>query len=92
MLAYAQQRKTASVLEQIGHMVEESYPEAFTRATGLGHPLRVIASSRMAAELDCWSERIGRRVTRQDVNPRTWEAAELGRSYRQFTCIMPWRY
>jgi amidase len=74
-------RRIAAVLEEMGHVVEESYPEALTGATGLGPPLRVIASSRMAAQLDYWSERIGRRVTRQDVNLRTWQSAELGRSY-----------
>ena len=41
-------RRTASVLEQVAHIVEESYPEALTGVTGLGPPLRVIASSRAA--------------------------------------------
>ena len=73
-------RSTASILAQMGHTVEDSYPEALT-STGLGPPLRVIASSRIAAELDYWSTRIGRPITGQDVNARTWQGAELGRSY-----------
>jgi amidase len=74
-------RNTASVLEQMGHTVEDSYPEALTGATGLGPPLRVIATSHMAAQLDYWSTRIGRAITSRDVNAKTWEGAELGRSY-----------
>lgn len=74
-------RNAASVLEQMGHTVEDSYPEALTGATGLGPPLRIIASSRMAAELDYWSTRIGRPITAHDLNARTWQSAELGRSF-----------
>jgi amidase len=73
--------KTASMLEQMGHIVEESYPAALTGATGLGPPLRVIATSRMAAQLDYWSDRIGRPITQHDVSRRNWEGAEMGRSY-----------
>ena len=74
-------RTTVSILEQMGHTVDDSYPQALSGATGLGPPLRVIATSRMAAQLDYWSKRIGRALTEQDVNARTWEGAELGRSY-----------
>jgi len=74
-------RKTASVLQQMGHTAEESYPEALTGATGLGQPLRVIANSHRAAELDYWSARIGRPISEQDVNARIRAAAELGRSF-----------
>jgi amidase len=74
-------RNTAAILQQLGHIVEESYPEALTGATGLGPPLRVIATSRMAAQLDYWSQRIGRAITERDVNARTWDGAEIGRSH-----------
>jgi amidase len=40
-------RKAASILEQMGHIVEESYPAALVGATGLGPPLHVIATSRI---------------------------------------------
>jgi amidase len=73
--------KTVSTLEDMGHVVEESYPTALTGRTGLGPALRVVASSNLAAELDSWGERIGRPITQQDVSPRIWEGTELGRSF-----------
>lgn len=74
-------RRTAEALEAMGHHVEESYPTALTGATGLGPPLRVAQASSLAAGLDAWGERIGRPLTPDDVSPRVWRHAELGRSY-----------
>jgi amidase len=69
------------LLEGLGHIVEESYPSALAGPTGLGpYTLGVLAASGAAATLDAWSERIGRSIGREDVEPITWARAEVGRS------------
>jgi amidase len=74
-------RSTGLLLESLGHFVEESFPPALTGPTGLGQALAIIASSPTAARLDAWSERIGRRIGEEDVEPHVWARAEQGRTY-----------
>jgi amidase len=74
-------RSTGLLLESLGHIVEESFPPALTGPTGLGQALAIIASSATAARLDAWSERIGRRIGAEDVEPHVWARAEQGRIY-----------
>jgi amidase len=69
------------LLASLGHDVEKSFPPALTGPTGLGLPLRIISASGTAAQLDAWSERIGRVITVDDVEPGTWARAEEGRTY-----------
>ena len=74
-------RRTAALLERLGHAVEESHPPALHGPTGLGGARGVLAASGLAARLDAWGARIGRPVGREEVEPATWEAAERGRRY-----------
>ena len=74
-------RRVASVLEEMGHTVEESYPPALLGPTGLGLALGIVTTSGLAAEMHAWSKRIGRPLGQEDVSSRVWESAERGRSY-----------
>jgi amidase len=73
--------ETGKLLESLGHTVEESFPAALTGPTGLGLALRIISASALAARLDDWSERIGRVIGPNDVEPHTWASAEMGRTF-----------
>jgi amidase len=69
----------AGLLEQLGHVVEASWPAAlaepdFTECT------RVRSGASIAAQLDAWSERTGQPIGEHDVEPGTWLVAEAGRS------------
>src|SRR5256714_273408 len=72
---------TGHLLASLGHDVEESFPPALTGPTGLGLALHIISASGMAAQLDAWSERTGRTITVDDVEPGTWARAEEGRAF-----------
>jgi amidase len=72
---------TGHLLESLGHLVEESFPPALTGATGLGAALGIISASGLAARLDAWSERTGRTIGPQDVEPQNWARAEQGRTF-----------
>jgi amidase len=74
-------RRTARLLEDMGHAVVDSYPSALVGQSGLGLPLRILSASSLAARLDTWGERIGRPLTEEDVSAQVWERADLGRSY-----------
>jgi len=73
--------KTGQLLASMNHHVEEAYPQQLEGPTGLGLALRMIASSGAAATLDSWSERTGRAIGPDDVEPDTWARAEEGRTY-----------
>src|SRR5262249_27432702 len=73
--------ETRQLLESLGHRVEESYPPALEGPTGLGEALRIISTSGLAARLEAWAQRTGRAIGPQQVEPATWAAAELGRTY-----------
>jgi amidase len=71
----------ARLLESLGHSVEESYPAALDGATGLGGPRGVIAASELAARLDAWVARTGRKPGPDDLEPATWTMVSEGRGY-----------
>lgn len=72
---------TGHLLESLGHSVVEAYPIELEGPTGLGPALGTISASGLASALDAWSERIGRPLTTDDVEPATWERAEQGRTF-----------
>jgi amidase len=69
------------LLADLGHEVEVSHPAALEGPSGLGEALGVVSASGLAARLDAWSERLGRKIGPNDVSAPLWEAAERGRSY-----------
>jgi amidase len=73
-------RATGGLLESLGHVVDVSAPLALSGPTGLGPAtLGTIAASGTAAALDAWSERTGRPIGPDDVEPHIWARAEEGR-------------
>jgi amidase len=72
-------REAAALLTSLGHDVETSGPAAFTEQEALSYFMTVIVSW-TAAALAHWKEMTGREVERHDVEPTTWEFAEIGRS------------
>jgi Asp-tRNA(Asn)/Glu-tRNA(Gln) amidotransferase A subunit family amidase len=73
--------QTGRLLTSCGHHVDFAYPAQFDDVTGLGLALHIVVTSGTAATLDSWSEKTGKVIRQEDVEPRTWEAAELGRSF-----------
>lgn len=75
--------RAASLLESLGHRVEEARPAAWDSEefylSSMAH-FMVAYGVWTAAELDRISAMIGRPVTEQDVEPGTWLIAEPGRS------------
>lgn len=74
-------KATGSLLESLGHQVEEALPAALLGPTGLGEALRIISASSIAARLDTWSLRTGDQIGPDDVEAHIWASAERGRSY-----------
>jgi len=67
----------AGLLEQVGHVVERSAPDVYSSEELWAHArtcLAVVA----AAEAMSWSERIGRPLGEDDLEPRTWSMVEAG--------------
>jgi amidase len=72
---------TGRALESFGHHVEIAHPPQLEGALGIGLALHIVSTSNLAASLDRWSELIGRPLTAEDVEPDTWERAQVGRSF-----------
>jgi amidase len=70
----------ARLLESLGHVVETSYP-AVLDDPEVGPPWTTVVSSCIARDLDYWSARTGKKITRDDVEPLTWAMAEIGRIF-----------
>jgi amidase len=62
--------KTAKLLEDMGHIVEEAEPDLAPGA--IGDALRFASSVGTAANLDAHAERLGRPITEEDVEWVTW--------------------
>ena len=67
----------ARVCEQLGHRVEEARPEWDEQARAAA--TRVIIGANLRTSLDEHAKRIGKEISAQDVEPRTWSVAEYGR-------------
>ena len=73
-------RRTAALLEGLGHHVEESHPDALDDpAMAVGVAQVILAHT--ARALAAWGEKTGRSVTAEDVEPMTWALAEAGRRF-----------
>lgn len=84
-------RRTGELLASLGHIVEESAPAALGEPELTGAFLPCFGSW-TAAAIDGWSERIGRPLGPDDVEPGTWAVVELGRgtSGPQFVAALNW--
>jgi amidase len=72
-------RRAAKALEDLGHEVTSSYPEALNEPAGVTAYVGVIAVS-TARALDTWAEKLGRPIREDDVEPLTWALSETARS------------
>ncbi len=66
------------LLASLGHTVEPSHPDGLAENEML-RSFGMIVSCSTARTLDVWSERTGRQIAANDVEPMTWAVAELGR-------------
>ncbi|HYD50588.1 MAG TPA: amidase family protein, partial [Terriglobales bacterium] len=73
-------QRAARALEQLGHSVEESHPEAMADGEATRAFVAVVACS-VARTLDVLGERVGHPPTANEVEPLTWALAELGRHF-----------
>lgn len=71
-------RRAAALLEQLGHIVEPSFPAALADPDHRRRiaPLRGIG---LCAEMDALARALGRPLTPEDVEPFNWERAERSR-------------
>jgi len=65
----------ARVVEQLGHVVEPSYPAALDESAGIDSLVTLIGVN-TARTLDLIGELVGRSLTSADVEPLTWALAE----------------
>ena len=71
---------TAAVLEEMGHRVEVSHPEAMDGIDEFRRHFMTLISCWVAASLNEWGERTGRPVVEDSVEAPTWAMAEMGRA------------
>ena len=71
--------EAARLLESLGHRVEEAYPAALDDPDAGGAAVQVVTAW-TARDLDYWSERTGRKIGPDDVEPMIWSIAEMGRA------------
>ncbi len=70
---------TARLLESLGHHVEIAHPEALSSPELVGH-FTTMWCSGLPAVFASYAAQVGRPVTADDVEPLTWELAEMGRT------------
>ncbi|HWP65315.1 MAG TPA: amidase [Candidatus Limnocylindria bacterium] len=70
--------RTAQALAALGHVVEESHPEALDDPGSVAAYVTVVSSA-VARALDAIGEKVGRVLESSDVEPLTWALAENGR-------------
>ncbi|MGH8986343.1 MAG: amidase [Acidimicrobiia bacterium] len=70
----------ARLLESLGHTVEPAAPEALDEPDLMGTFLTIVTTC-VVRDLDEIARRAGRAVGPADVEPLTWEYAEMGRTH-----------
>jgi amidase len=68
----------ASVLQSLGHSVEESHPAALDESLSVMEPFVAVVSGHTAMVLDQLGAVVGRKIAAEDVEPWTWFLAEQG--------------
>src|SRR5437763_11597488 len=69
---------TAKLCERLGHQLEEASPAI--DETARTKAVRIISAAHTRAAIETRAEMLGRTPTPDDVEPITWQIAELGRS------------
>lgn len=72
-------QEAAALLGSCGHRVEEAWPAAIDEAPDVTPHFMILWSTRTAAALDSWSQRAGKPIGADDVEPLTWALAEMAR-------------
>jgi amidase len=69
---------TAKLLASLGHTVEAAHPEALHDAETMRAAVTIVTTW-TARDLDYWSERTGKSIGADDVEPMIWALADIGR-------------
>ena len=77
--------KTAKLLEQLGHVVEEVHPQY--DAFELGRAFMVMYLSEAAHEVSELGKMLGRKATRYDVEAVTWVSHLLGKAHSSLELV-----
>jgi amidase len=70
---------TASLLESLGHHVDHDFPKSLADPT-LVREFSTLWASGLLYDFQYWEARVGRAITKDDVEPLTWSLAELARA------------
>jgi amidase len=70
--------RTARLLEELGHVVEEAFPAALAESELQQHFGTIVMGS-LAWELEHWAQEVGAPVREEDVEIHTWQLAQAGR-------------
>jgi len=70
----------ASLLEQLGHKIDDSHPQAMGDAQ-FTDAFTTVVAAHVAHDLDSWGRVLGREITDADVEERNWMFAAIGRSF-----------
>ena len=73
-------RDAARLLASLGHVVEDSCPAALEEADA-GQAAVTVISAWTTRDLAFWSERTGKPIGPNDVEPMIWAVAEMGRAF-----------
>lgn len=71
--------RTARLLAELGHTVDEAHPDALDDAASMAHYVTVVAAN-ITRALDAWGAKVGQPVGPDGVEALTWAVAERGRS------------
>src|SRR5439155_1689735 len=72
-------RDAAHLLESLGHTVEEAHPAALDDPE-VCQRFTLVVAAWIARDLDYWSERTGRPLGPDDIEPMNWAVAEQRRA------------
>jgi amidase len=72
-------RETAQLLESLGHIVEETYPEAVAKPELVGH-FTTLWTVTLAYNIRYWERKVGREAKPDEMEALTWALAEMGRA------------
>jgi amidase len=72
-------RDAATLLESLGHTVEEAFPANLADPAIVNH-FTALWASNLVYNIRYWEKKIGREITPDDVEPLTWTLTELGKT------------